>query len=132
MRGRAIASAQFGAQFSDAALSPSTLRRYFSADASGRAALLSAGSVVELVTRVASGELDNALAVVRPPGHHCEARQAMGFCLLNNVPVAAAVARQRLGVKRLLIVDWDVHHGNGVQVRPAATAKTPPPPLHSP
>ena len=106
-------------------LCPSTVRRYFSADASGRAALLSAGSVVELVTRVASGELDNALAVVRPPGHHCEARQAMGFCLLNNVPVAAAVARQRLGVERLLIVDWDVHHGNGVQVlRRPATANT--------
>jgi hypothetical protein len=116
---------QLGAQFSDAPLSLH-IRRYFSADASGRAARLSEGSVVELVTRVASGELDNALAVVRPPGHHCEARQAMGFCLLNNVPVAAAVARHRLGVERVLIVDWDVHHGNGVQVlrRPATTPTT--------
>ena len=117
-------------------LCPSTVRRYFSADASGRAALLSAGSVVELVTRVASGELDNALAVVRPPGHHCEARQAMGFCLLNNVPVAAAVARQRLGVERVLIVDWDVHHGNGVQVlrqaAPATTTTTSPLTVDSP
>ena len=121
-----------GAQFSDAALSLH-VRRYFSADASGRAARLSAGSVVELVTRVASGELDNALAVVRPPGHHCEARQAMGFCLLNNVPVAAAVARQRLGVERVLIVDWDVHHGNGVQVlRRPATTPTTTTALHSP
>ena len=62
------------------------------------------------------GELRNALAVVRPPGHHCEATQAMGFCLLNNVCVAVAVARRRLGVPRVLVVDWDVHHGNGVQV----------------
>ena len=70
------------------------------------------GSVVELATRVVTGELSNALAVVRPPGHHCEARQAMGFCLLNNVAVAAAVARARLGVQRVLIVDWDVYHGS--------------------
>lgn len=61
---------------------------YFSHDASGRAARLAAGSVVELVTRVVTGELRNALAVVRPPGHHCEAKQAMGFCLLNNVRAA--------------------------------------------
>jgi len=73
------------------------------------------GSVVELATRVVTGELSNALAVVRPPGHHCEARQAMGFCILNNVAVAAAVARARLGVQRVLVVDWDVHHGNGIQ-----------------
>ena len=57
----------------------------------------------------------------------------MGFCLLNNVPVAAAVARQRLGVERVLIVDWDVHHGNGVQVlRRAATTPTTTTALHSP
>jgi len=90
---------------------------YFAASASGYAARLAAGSVVELVTRVVHGELRNALAVVRPPGHHCEATQAMGFCLLNNVCVAVAVARRRLGVPRVLVVDWDVHHGNGVQVR---------------
>ena len=72
------------------------------------------GSVVELATRVVTGELSNALAVVRPPGHHCEARQAMGFCLLNNVAVAAAVARARLGVQRVLVVDWDVHHGSAL------------------
>ena len=88
---------------------------YFAATDSGRAALLSAGSVVELTTRVITGELRNALAVTRPPGHHCEASQAMGFCLLNNVCVAVAVARRRLGVSRVLVVDWDVHHGNGVQ-----------------
>ncbi|KAL1504536.1 hypothetical protein AB1Y20_010938 [Prymnesium parvum] len=90
---------------------------YFSAAHSGAAASLAAGSVVELTTRVCTGELRNAIAAVRPPGHHCDApsRQAMGFCLLNNVPIAVAVARRRLGVERVLVVDWDVHHGNGVQ-----------------
>lgn len=88
---------------------------YFSASASGYAALMSAGSVTELTTRVAQGELRNALAVTRPPGHHCESHQAMGFCLLNNVCAAVAVARKRLGVGRVLVFDWDVHHGNGVQ-----------------
>ena len=88
---------------------------YFAARDSGYAALISSGSVVELSTRVVQGELANALAVVRPPGHHCEARQAMGFCLLNNVCVAVAAVRRRLGVARVLVLDWDVHHGNGVQ-----------------
>ena len=88
---------------------------YFDGQASGYAAMLSAGSVVEMTTRVVQGELRNGLAVVRPPGHHCEANQAMGFCVLNNVCVAVAVARRRLGVSRVLVVDWDVHHGNGVQ-----------------
>ena len=84
---------------------------YFSGGASGYAAMLSAGSIVELTTRVCTGELRNAMAVCRPPGHHCEQNQAMGFCLINNVCVAAAVARQQLGISRVLIVDWDVHHG---------------------
>ena len=88
---------------------------YFAAADSGRAALLSAGSVVELATRVCHGELRNALSVTRPPGHHCEHHQAMGFCMLNNVCVAAAVARRQHGISRVMIVDWDVHHGNGVQ-----------------
>ena len=88
---------------------------YFSGGASGYAAMLSAGSIVELTTRVCTGELRNAMAVCRPPGHHCEQNQAMGFCLINNVCVAAAVARQQLGISRVLIVDWDVHHGNGIQ-----------------
>jgi histone deacetylase 6 len=88
---------------------------YFDGSASGEAARMSVGCVVELATRVVQGELANALAVVRPPGHHCEERQAMGFCLINNVPVAIAAVRERLGVGKVLIVDWDVHHGNGVQ-----------------
>jgi len=91
---------------------------------------------------VASGELDSAVAIVRPPGHHAEHNEAMGFCLFNNVAVAArylleervsyitllpmpillrisplifCVQQPDLGVKKILIVDWDVHHGNGTQ-----------------
>lgn len=74
---------------------------YFRAKHSGYAARLSAGSVVELATRVAQGELRNALAVTRPPGHHCEQHQSMGFCLLNNVPVAVAALRERHSVRRV-------------------------------
>lgn len=88
---------------------------YFSGSASGHAAMLSAGSVTELTTRIVQGELQNAFAISRPPGHHCEQGQAMGFCLLNNVCVAVAAVRERLGVGRVMILDWDVHHGNGVQ-----------------
>ena len=89
---------------------------YFIAGRSGHACSLAAGSVVELATRVAvTGELRNALACVRPPGHHAERERPMGFCLLNNVAVAAAALRTRHGLSRVLIVDWDVHHGNGVQ-----------------
>ena len=62
-----------------------------------------------------SGELRNGFAIVRPPGHHaCESR-AMGFCFFNNVAIAAKVLKQRYSAKRILIVDWDVHHGNGLQ-----------------
>jgi acetoin utilization deacetylase AcuC-like enzyme len=78
------------------------------------AALAAAGSSCELATRLMSGELSRALAVVRPPGHHATRDQAMGFCLLNNVAAAAAAARAA-GAARVAIVDWDVHHGNGTQ-----------------
>jgi acetoin utilization deacetylase AcuC-like enzyme len=73
-----------------------------------------AGSVAELALRVMSGELTRGLAVVRPPGHHAEADRAMGFCIYNNVAVAAAAARAA-GAARVAILDWDVHHGNGTQ-----------------
>jgi len=79
-----------------------------------QAALAAAGSCAELATRMMSGELAQAIAVVRPPGHHATRDQAMGFCLLNNVAVAAAAARAA-GAARVAIVDWDVHHGNGTQ-----------------
>jgi len=78
------------------------------------AARKAAGGVTELVLRVARGELARGLAVVRPPGHHAEADRAMGFCIYNNVAVAAAAARAA-GVAKVAIVDWDVHHGNGTQ-----------------
>jgi acetoin utilization deacetylase AcuC-like enzyme len=78
-------------------------------------ARLAAGASVDLALRVARGELRNGFAAVRPPGHHAEARHAMGFCLFNNVAVAAEALRAEAGVERLLVLDWDVHHGNGTQ-----------------
>ena len=59
------------------------------------------------MTRVASGELDNGFAVIRPPGHHAEPGLAGGYCVINNVAVAAAYAHEKLGMKKVLIVDWD-------------------------
>jgi acetoin utilization deacetylase AcuC-like enzyme len=82
---------------------------------SARIARLAAGSVASLGSEVAAGRLDAGLAVVRPPGHHAERDLAMGFCLFNNVAVAAASLRAESGIDRVLIVDWDVHHGNGTQ-----------------
>ena len=79
------------------------------------AAIRAAGSLCEAVSMVHSGFLDNAMALVRPPGHHAERDRAMGFCIFNNVAVAAAYARKMLGIERVLVVDWDVHHGNGTQ-----------------
>lgn len=82
---------------------------------SARIARLAAGSVTSLGMEVAAGRLAAGLAVVRPPGHHAERDLAMGFCLFNNVAVAAAALRAECGIGRVLIVDWDVHHGNGTQ-----------------
>ncbi|NLE73356.1 MAG: histone deacetylase [Actinobacteria bacterium] len=82
--------------------------------ASYEAALLAAGAGVEAVKRAVSvGE--RAFLLVRPPGHHAVRSRGMGFCIFNNVAVAAAYARAELGVERVLIFDWDVHHGNGTQ-----------------
>ena len=69
-------------------------------------ASLAAGSVVELTEQVVLGKLDNAVAIVRPPGHHAESHVAMGFCIYNNVAIAASVAVNKLGLDRVLIVDW--------------------------
>ncbi|XP_065130888.1 histone deacetylase 4-like isoform X1 [Paramisgurnus dabryanus] len=82
---------------------------------SASAARLAVGSVVELVFKVASGELKNGFAVVRPPGHHAEESTPMGFCYFNSIAIAAKLLQQRLNVNKILIVDWDVHHGNGTQ-----------------
>lgn len=87
---------------------------YFNAYSHG-AALLAAGGVLEVTRRVALGHASAGLALVRPPGHHAEPDSAMGFCLYNNVAVAAAVALRDWGAKRIMVVDWDVHHGNGTQ-----------------
>jgi acetoin utilization deacetylase AcuC-like enzyme len=78
-------------------------------------ARLAAGSLVEAALRVADGEAKRAFAALRPPGHHAERSAPMGFCLFNNVAIAARVLRARAGVERIAIVDWDVHHGNGTQ-----------------
>ncbi len=74
-----------------------------------------AGGVLNAVDAVFAGRARNAFCVVRPPGHHANAARGMGFCLFNNVALAARYARQRHGAERVLIVDWDVHHGNGTQ-----------------
>jgi acetoin utilization deacetylase AcuC-like enzyme len=79
------------------------------------AALLAAGGTVELIRAVVSGRVDNGIALVRPPGHHAMAARGMGFCLFNNIAVAARAALDELGMTRVLIEDWDVHHGNGTQ-----------------
>jgi acetoin utilization deacetylase AcuC-like enzyme len=78
------------------------------------ATLKAAGAVIDVTTGVLDGRFRRGMALVRPPGHHAEADQAMGFCLINNVAVAAAAARA-LGASRVAILDWDVHHGNGTQ-----------------
>lgn len=78
-------------------------------------ALLAAGGVLRAVEAVVRGECQNAFALVRPPGHHATPTRAMGFCLLNNIAIGARYALQSLGLKRVAIVDFDVHHGNGTQ-----------------
>lgn len=82
---------------------------------SGEAALRAAGAVCAAVDAVMAGELRNAFCAVRPPGHHAEPSQAMGFCLFNNVAIGAMHARARWGLRRVAVVDFDVHHGNGTQ-----------------
>jgi len=81
------------------------------------AALVSAGGAIEMCKKVVEGEVRNGFAVIRPPGHHAEFDSAMGFCLFNNVPIAAKVVQKEYPEKcrRILILDWDVHHGNGIQ-----------------
>uniref|UniRef100_A0A3B4AT03 Histone deacetylase n=1 Tax=Periophthalmus magnuspinnatus TaxID=409849 RepID=A0A3B4AT03_9GOBI len=84
---------------------------------SSAAVRMAVGSVIELAFRVAAGELKNGFAVVRPPGHHAEESTARGFCFFNSVAITAKLLRQKLGVGKVLIVDWlqDIHHGNGTQ-----------------
>lgn len=79
------------------------------------AALRAAGGLLQAVQLVLQGEVNNAFALVRPPGHHATAGRAMGFCLFNNVAIAARYALREFGLDRVLIVDFDLHHGNGTQ-----------------
>ena len=79
------------------------------------AALLAAGAAIEVTRAALSGTHELGVALVRPPGHHAEAERAMGFCLLNSIAIAAEAALAGRAIERVLIVDWDVHHGNGTQ-----------------
>jgi acetoin utilization deacetylase AcuC-like enzyme len=82
---------------------------------SWNAALLAAGAAISACEAVLDGNFDNAFSALRPPGHHAEHDRAMGFCLFNNAAVAARWLRDVRGIKRVAILDWDVHHGNGTQ-----------------
>lgn len=82
---------------------------------SWEAILMAAGAAIDATDAVLAGELRNAFCAVRPPGHHATRRQAMGFCFVNNVAVAAKYALERHGLKRVAIIDFDVHHGNGTE-----------------
>ncbi|AXH98346.1 class II histone deacetylase [Sporosarcina sp. PTS2304] len=78
-------------------------------------ALLSTGGALRAVDAVMEGEVDNVYAMTRPPGHHAERNKGIGFCIFNNVVIAAKYARKKYGLKRVLVLDWDVHHGNGTE-----------------
>ena len=78
------------------------------------AAMLAAGAAAQAVDDVLTGAVENAFALVRPPGHHAESDEAMGFCLFNNAAIAATAAVAH-GLERVAVLDWDVHHGNGTQ-----------------
>ncbi|MGH9622905.1 MAG: histone deacetylase family protein [Bryobacteraceae bacterium] len=80
-----------------------------------RAARVAAGCCLSAVDAVFQGKIDNGFCLVRPPGHHASAARGMGFCIFNNVALAARYAQRNYGAKRVLIADWDVHHGNGTQ-----------------
>ena len=78
-------------------------------------ALLAVGGILNAASLVMKGDLDNVFCAVRPPGHHAEKNKAMGFCYFNNVAIAAKYIQQEWGIKKVMIVDFDVHHGNGTQ-----------------
>ena len=83
--------------------------------ASFEIALLAAGGVLALTDAVIHGKANNGFALIRPPGHHAERDVALGFCLFNNIAIAARYLQQEYGLEKIVILDWDVHHGNGTQ-----------------
>ncbi len=89
----------------DTSMSPHTLN----------AAYLATGGALSAVDAIMKGDIDRAFCAVRPPGHHAEADRAMGFCFLNTIAITARYLQQQHGLQRVMIVDWDVHHGNGTQ-----------------
>ncbi len=102
------------------AMAPAQGLRYLDPDTvmsprSGEAALRAAGAVCAAVDAVVTAQANNAFCAVRPPGHHAEPNQAMGFCLFNNVAIGAAHALAQHGLQRAAVIDFDVHHGNGTQ-----------------
>ncbi|HBZ12016.1 MAG TPA: class II histone deacetylase [Bacillus bacterium] len=78
-------------------------------------ALLSTGGALTAVDSVMKGKVDNVYALTRPPGHHAESDKGIGFCLFNNVAISAKYAKKKYGLERIMILDWDVHHGNGTE-----------------
>lgn len=78
-------------------------------------ARLAVGGLLNLVDGVMNGDIKNGFAIIRPPGHHAEANRGMGFCIFNNVAIAAKYAQKRYNLNKILILDWDLHHGNGTQ-----------------
>jgi acetoin utilization deacetylase AcuC-like enzyme len=105
MARREITSGRHYLSTGDTSICPSSLQP----------ALLAAGGVCEAVDAVVGGRARNAFCVVRPPGHHATPRRGMGFCIFNNIAIAARYAQHQHRVGKVLIVDWDVHHGNGTQ-----------------
>src|SRR4051794_23464876 len=85
----------------------------FAGEASWEAALRASGGACEMARQLLGGGAGHGFCAVRPPGHHAEPERALGFCLFDNVAVAAALARAELGAERVFVLDWDVHHGNG-------------------
>ena len=83
--------------------------------ASYEIALLSAGGVLTAIDRIMNGLVSRAFCAIRPPGHHAERDRAMGFCIFNNVSIGACYLREKYAIERVLIIDWDSHHGNGTQ-----------------
>ena len=100
-----VADNQLELSTGDTAISPYSMQ----------AARSAAGCTLNAVDAVLTGAVQNAFCVVRPPGHHASAGRGMGFCIYNNIAIAARYAQQKHGLDRVAIVDWDVHHGNGTQ-----------------